>query len=244
MQDSPIQVGPIGLQGFEIPSFVRFGGQQKLAIHKLSGGRRVVERLGPDDDDIAFQGTFAGGDAEARARMFDELRLSGEIVWLTWESFRRRVVVKRFTAEYHSRWWIPYKVWCTVVHQDGASTNRSPTALSALYTDLSSALSAVTGSSISLAALQTALSSANVLTTGTSDQTQAAAAVQTSVTAINHEIADQSMLLLTPTGTDIPPSRLGGVLANSVSSAGLLATAVTARSYVARIGSTLAGLGQ
>ncbi len=244
MQDSPIQVGPISLQGFEIPSFVRFGGQQKLAIHKLSGGRRVVERLGPDDDDIAFQGTFSGGDAEARARRFNDLRLSGEIVWLTWESFRRRVVVKKFIAEYHSPWWIPYKAWCAVVHQDGVSTKRSSTALSALYTDLSSALSAVAGSSISLASLQTALSSANVLITGTLDQTQAAAAVQTSVTAINNEITNQSTLLLTSAETDTPPSRLGQVLANSVSSAGLLATAVTARSYVGRIGSTLAGLGQ
>ena len=95
MTNSPIQIGPINLQDFEVPTSVRFGGRQRLAVHRLAGGHRIVEKLGPDDDEITFKGTFSGPNAKSRVRTFDDLRLSGAIVWLTWESFKRRVVVRR-----------------------------------------------------------------------------------------------------------------------------------------------------
>jgi hypothetical protein len=177
LQDSPIQIGPISLQDFEIPSSVRFGGRYRLAVHNLSGGRRIVERLGPDDGEIAFHGTFSGAHAESRVRAFDNLRLSGDIVWLTWESFRRRVVVKSFVADYHSPWWIPYEVSCVVVHQTGVTPAQTATLSALISADLSTALSAVTGSTISLASLQDILSNPNAFTIGTSNRAQAVTAV-------------------------------------------------------------------
>jgi len=103
LQKSPIQLGSINLQDFEIPQTLRFGGRHRLTVHSLANGRRIVERLGPDDDEIRFQGSFSGPTAEGRARAVDNLRLSGEIVWLTWESFRRLTIVKSFTADYQLR---------------------------------------------------------------------------------------------------------------------------------------------
>ena len=178
MQASPIQIGSIVLQGFEIPSSVRFGGRYRLVIHNLSGGRRIVERLGPDDGEVTFQGTFSGAHAESRAQAFDNLRLSGASVWLTWESFRRRVVVKSFVADYHSPWWIPYKVSCVVAHQTGVTAAQTSTLSALVSADIGNALSAIASSTISLVSLQSALSSENALTIGTSDQAQAMAAVR------------------------------------------------------------------
>lgn len=239
MQESPIQIGPISLQGFEIPSSVRFGGRYRLAVHNLSGGRRVVERLGPDDGEVAFRGTFSGASAEARVRAFDNLRLSGEIVWLTWESFRRQVVVKTFIADYHSPWWIPYQVSCVVVHQAGVASTQT-IALSALISaDLGSALSAVAGSAISLTALQAALSSTNALTTGTSDQVRAVTAVGATLDAISSQITLQSAQLVAPVGQGPDHGSFSQTFAASVTSAGLLAAAVNAGSYVGRIGTNL-----
>ena len=130
-----------------------------------------MERLGPDDGEVAFQGTFSGANAEARVRAFDNLRLSGEIVWLNWESFRRRVVVKSFVADYHSPWWIPYKVSCVVVHQTGVAAASQISTLSAMVSaDLGSALSAVAGSSDLTHVIADRLSGTNALTRGTSDQ--------------------------------------------------------------------------
>jgi hypothetical protein len=117
-----------------------------LAVHNLAGGRRVVERLGPDDGEVTFEGTFSGSNAEARVRALDNLRLSGEVVWLTWESFRRLVVVKSFVAEYHSPWWIPYKISCVVFQQSFATSSQASTLSALISADLGNAVSAVAGS--------------------------------------------------------------------------------------------------
>ena len=243
MRDSPIQIGSISLQGFEIPTSVRFGGRHRLAVHNLSGGRRIVERLGPDDGEVAFQGTCSGPDAEARVRALDDLRLSGAVVWLTWESFRRRVIVSNFVAEYHSPWWIQYKMSCVVAHQTGTRTSQTPTILALISADFGNASSAVAGSPLSLTALQSALFSTNAMTTGTSAQAQAAAAVGTALDAINSQIAVQSTLVAAPPGTHSGPGSFSQALPSLVSNAAQLAAAVSARSYVGRIGLNLSGSG-
>ena len=222
---------------------MRFGGRYRLAVHNLAGGRRIVERLGPDDGEVAFNGTFSGPSAEARVRAFDSLRLSGEIVWLTWESFSRRVVVKSFVAEYHSPWWIPYTISCIVVHQAGAITAQPSTMSSLISSDLGNALSAIAGSAISLTSLQTALSATNAFTTGTSDQLQAATATGATLAAIGTQITLQSTLIAAPIEPTTEPDGISAALAATVISAGLLATTVNARSYVGRIGTNLNGRG-
>jgi hypothetical protein len=210
-----------------------------MAVHNLSGGRRIVERLGPDDGEVAFQGTFSGANAEARVRAFDNLRLSGEIVWLNWESFRRRVVVKSFVADYHSPWWIPYKVSCVVVHQTGVTASQTSTLSAMVSADLGSASAAVAGSGISLTSLQAALSGTNSLTTGTSGQVVAVAAIAGTLDVINSQITLQSAKLAAPVEANAGPSRFSQTLAATVGSAGSLAAAVNAASYVGRIGTNL-----
>jgi hypothetical protein len=239
LQESPIQIGPISLQGFEVPQSIRFGGRQRLAVHSLAGGRRVVERLGPDDGEVAFQGTFSGRQAEARVRAFDALRLSGEIVWLTWESFRRRVVVKSFVAEYHSPWWIPYRVSCVVAHQSGVTTALEPTLFALISADLGNALAAVAGSTISLTPLRSALFGTNAMTAGTSNHAQAVAAVGATLDAVNTRIALQSASVIAPIEPNSPPDSVCRQLVSTVGCAGSLAAAVNARSYVGRIGTSL-----
>ncbi len=190
-----------------------------------------------------FRGTFSGPNAETRLRAFDDLRLSGEIVWLTWESFRRRVVVKSFVADYHSPWWIPYQVSCVVVDQIGTTSATQSTLLDQITSDLGNALIAVASSAISLSPLATALSSTNALTAGAADRMQAVAAVGTTLDAINSEIATQSALLIAPPDVIRGPVSISQTLSTIVSSAGLVAAAVNARSYVSRIGTNLVGKG-
>ena len=243
MQNSPIQIGSIDLQDFEIPQSVRFGGRHRLAVHVLAGGRRVVERLGPDDDDIRFQGTFSGPTAEARARTFDDLRLSGRAVWLTWETFRRRVIVKSFIADYHSPWWIPYQLSCVVAHQTRAASSQIVSMALLLSADLSSALAAAAGSAISLTSLQGALSATNALTAGSADQTQAINAVGATRGLINNQVDQQSMTISTPIPSGMGPDAFGQSYISKVNCAASLAAMVNVGSYVGRIGVNLAGSG-
>ncbi len=240
MQDSPIHIGPITLQGFEIPPSVRFGGRQRLVTHILGGGRRFVEQLGPDDGEVAFEGTFSGPNAEARVRAFDTLRLSGAIVWLQWETFRRLVVVKSFVTEYHNPWWISYKVSCVVAHQSGVVRPDNNTGLSLMTADIGAASTAVAGSTVSLAPLEAAISQPNALTPGTSSQGQAAAAVGNALAAIDSQIDMQSDLIVSFVNqATTGPIDFGQAIVSVVTSAALLAGAVNARSYVGRIGARL-----
>jgi hypothetical protein len=241
LQNSPIRLGLFDLQDFEIPQSVRFGGRHRLSIHVLAGGRRIVERLGPDDDEIEFQGTFSGPTAEARARAFDNLRLSGEIVWLTWDSFRRQIIVSRFIAEFHNPWWIPYKISCVVVYQTHNGPVDGTNTAAILSADLSNAMSAAAGSTISLTPIEALLSTSNALTPGTADQTNAIAALGSTLAIIDQQIDQQSANLSSPTLSRTRMSDFGQSYISTVGYAASLATAVNVRSYVGRIAVNIVG---
>lgn len=243
MQNSPIQLGSIDLQDFEIPQSIRFGGRHRLAVHVLAGGRRLVERLGPDDSDILFRGNFSGPTAETRARAFDNLRLSGEIVWLTWESFRRKIIVKSFIAEYQSPWWIPYQLSCVVVHQARIELSQGAGLAAMLSADLSSAMLAAAGSTISLLSLQAALFTPNLLTMGSAVQTCTIAKVNSALGLIQNQIGQQSATLMTPIPSGTDTAYLGQSYVSKVNCAASLAAMVNVNAYVGRIGRNILELG-
>jgi hypothetical protein len=236
-----MRLGSIDLQDFEVPQSVRFGGRHRLNVHVLAGGRRIVERLGPDDTEIQFRGTFSGPAAEFRARAFDNVRLSGEIVWLTWKSFRRQVIIRSFIADYHNPWWIPYQISCVVAHQARVGLAESISIAALLSADLSSAMSAAAGSTLSLTPIQAALSTANALTAGTADQSQAIAAVGSTIMDIEQQIGQQSSTLITPIPSSTGLADLGQAYGAKVSCAASLASSVNVGSYIGRIAVNIAG---
>lgn len=202
-----------------------------------------MERLGPDDGEVAFQGTFSGPNAEARVREFDNLRLSGGIVWLTWQTFRRRVIVKNFVAEYHNPWWISYKISCVVAHQAGTAFAVATTAFAYLSADLNRAVAAVAGTAVSITPLQTALSDGSAIIGGTSGNAQASAAAQTSLDTINGLISDRSATMTADLEANTTPVMFSSAFTSVVGNAGSLAAATNARCYVGRIKTILSGSG-
>lgn len=241
MPNSYMQLGPIVFQEYEVPSSVRFGGRHRVAVRTLSGGARAIERLGPDDNEVQFDGVFSGPDAEIRAVAFDELRLSGQAVWLAWQSFRRLVVVKTFIADYHSPWWISYKVSCVVVRQALSDIVPVPILQGTLGSDLSNALAVASSSGVSITPLQLALSSSNVAIPGTLDQRAALETVEATLGSLNSQIDDQSILVTGPPPADQSVGSLSDYVTNAADSAGILASAAATRCYVGRIGVNLNG---
>jgi hypothetical protein len=112
---SALNLGPIGFDSFELPGRIRFGGRQRLAIHALPGGARVVDAMGRDDAPLSWAGVFSGPDATSRAVTLDLLRAQGAELSLAWDVFSYVVVVSEFTASYQRQNWIPYRIVCTVV---------------------------------------------------------------------------------------------------------------------------------
>jgi hypothetical protein len=171
------------------------------------------------------------------------MRLSGEIVWLTWDSFRRQVIVQDFIADYHSPWWISYRIRCVVAHQAGAGLAESTSIAAIVSADLSSAISAAAGSTMSLTSIQAALSSSNALTAGTADQSQAIAVVGSTIATIEQQINEQSAMLIASNPPSESLADVGQSYVSKVNCAAALATTVNVSSYVGRIGVNIAGSG-
>jgi hypothetical protein len=97
------------------PTKMPFGGQQAMVVHKLPGGTRVIDTLGPDEDDITWSGFFFTANALYNCQVLDALRGQGQVVTLTFAGMTRKVVIKHFRAairRYPN--WVEYEISCVV----------------------------------------------------------------------------------------------------------------------------------
>lgn len=147
MSDTALQLSVPGetdfiFTGMEIPDHITFGGKQKLTVHELVGGARVVDAMGRSDMPLQWSGHLLGPNALSRARFLDYLRTSGKQVMLTWSELFFMAVVEDFSADFERYYNLPYKISFAVV-QDLAqpvTTLTQPTLNDALNSDMVSAM--------------------------------------------------------------------------------------------------------
>ena len=111
----PLVLGPVVFEGFELPAHIPLGGRQRLAVHRLADGGRIVDVLGPDESDIAWTGVLSGPLAAIRAQTVDALRLSGTPLDLSFGAWFAPVIVSAFSADANLSGWVPYRISCTVL---------------------------------------------------------------------------------------------------------------------------------
>ena len=118
--DTILQLSVVGgdnfaFSRFEIPEHIAFGGHQRLAVHEMVGGRRVVDAMGSSDMPLVWSGLFEGQTALSRARWLDNLRKSGKQAVVNWSELFYMVVVDEFVADFERFYRIPYHISMTVV---------------------------------------------------------------------------------------------------------------------------------
>jgi hypothetical protein len=113
--DTTLTLGDVTFVGAEIPEQLSFGGEQKLAIHELVGGARVMDALGRAEAPLTWQGRFLGQHALARARYLDSLRQAGQPLKLQWSVFAYCVVIRSLTIDYQRGYQLPYHITCEVL---------------------------------------------------------------------------------------------------------------------------------
>ena len=123
-----IVLGDVEFRDFEIPNNVQYGVSQRLAVHRLNGGTRIVEVLGPDASDIRFSGTLSGPDAVQRAMTIEKMSVSGESVNLEWGNRHHRVLIKSLECNYVGPNWIPYDIVCTIAGEEAIGRISRPPA--------------------------------------------------------------------------------------------------------------------
>lgn len=127
MSDLTLTLGDITFTGFEVPQRIPFGGDQMLVTHKLVGGQRTVDAMGPDEAPIEWSGWIIGQNAVARAQSIDAMRISGIPQRLTWNGFDYQVVVRSFKPVFERFYQIPYSIVLEVIANNTQPVTTSAT---------------------------------------------------------------------------------------------------------------------
>lgn len=123
-----LTLGGIAFDDFSTPDAIGGGGRQAMVVHKLPGGARVIDTLGPDDRNISWRGQFFGNSALDTALALDAMRAAGQVVTLTFAGQSRLVVIEDFDWDLR-RYpvWLEYRISC-VVYQNPSLGELSATA--------------------------------------------------------------------------------------------------------------------
>ncbi len=143
MADTKLILGGIEFTDFEIPEKINFGQKQRLEIHKNIGGKRTIDAMGEDPDDISWSGRFRGVDGASRANRLYALAGSGRSISLTWGGNSFQVVVSHFRADYERFYEIPYQITCVV--DTGSPGSSAPSTSSALIAADLAAIASLVG---------------------------------------------------------------------------------------------------
>lgn len=115
MTTTTLTLGDFEFARYEIPESIPFGGEQRLNVHELVGGVRVVDVLGAVSVPIEWSGFFVGENGLSRARYLDTLRKAGRPLELAWSQLYYLVVIQSFHCDFKNIGRIPYRISCTVV---------------------------------------------------------------------------------------------------------------------------------
>ena len=245
MFDIALLLGPVAFRDFEVPATINFGGAQRLAIHRLAGGTRVIDSLGRDDANITFSGTFTGTDATLRARLIDELRASGLPLPLTWDVFFYTIVISAFQADYQNGTWIPYRLTCTVLRDEASALIAGIVSLATdVASDVSTAFGLAAASGVDLTPAQTALSASGATVRGTSAYVAAQSALGGGQATLGQAIASAEAVIggIGTAVTGDLTAELAAV-AGATTASQTLASLTAANSYLGRSAVNLANAG-
>jgi hypothetical protein len=134
-----VVLGDFPFAGFEVPDQITFGTRQGMTIHRLPGGERVIDLMGPDPADITWSGTFIDGFPVLRAQILDQMAADGDALPLIWGSCFYTVLIREFTADTRYSM-VPYRISCTVLRNEATSpVQGDPDLTSSVNDDMASA---------------------------------------------------------------------------------------------------------
>jgi hypothetical protein len=239
-----VTLGGMTLESFEVPATISFGGSQRMAVHDLPGGGRVIDVLGAVSADITFAGIISGSDAETRVSLIDTMRISGAALVLGWDAQYCTVILREAVFDYEKPWWIPYRLRC-IVQNTAVFAAAIASAAASITADLAAAAGVLGGLPISLDAANAALAVTGATTFGTAAYAQsvvaltsAQAAVSTSLTSIG---APLSGLGLGLGGNDT--SAMVAAMTAATTTAGSLAALASAQGSIGSACSDLQTIG-
>lgn len=93
-------VGDVEFTGLEVPESVTVGAKQQLVVHKLIGGKRVVDVMGVDYDNMSWSGWMTGATAGDRVTELETLRDLGNPLTFNMDGYYFSVLIQSFNARF------------------------------------------------------------------------------------------------------------------------------------------------
>jgi len=140
MATDALILGPFVFDDWSTPDHLPFGGRQQVIIHRMPGGSRVVDCMGPDDHERIIVGKLYGSDAINQALMLDALRSSGSELPYSNGVEARTVVIAEFSPRMIKVNYIEFDM--TLVTSDDSGGGAIGFGISAIDNMLASDLSA------------------------------------------------------------------------------------------------------
>jgi hypothetical protein len=187
-------VGDVEFVGLEVPESATPGaGKQQAVVHKLVGGKRIVDVLGVDYDNLSWNGWFLGATAGERVSALETMRDTGQAVNFSLDDYNFSVVVVGFTPRYEFKYRRSYSIELLVIERLDA-----PVRVNALSGALDALINSDVGESLGLASIinVSAVTSAigSVQSAVSQVQDFANATVQTIQTVIRPIVAAQQIV--------------------------------------------------
>lgn len=199
-QPAPLIIGSLILQGYEVPGRITIGGSQSVRIHKLPGGGRIIDAMGPDSGAIAWRGLFVGPDAARRARTLDTMRIQGIPQILSFGDYIFNVVVINCEYDYQNQGSIiDYRIKAEIV--------LDPSNLNSVVADIDLALQDDLGSSQALLKNAAAAALTYAALAGKSDAAQITASAF-SLNTISADIGATALIGQVVTLSALPRSQV------------------------------------
>lgn len=114
MDNTSLKLGDITFGNTEVAP-IQFGGEQKLIIHRLVGGKRIIDAMGDDPVPKEWSGIFVGALALDKALTLQRMKNEGRALELQWSRLSYLVVIRTFVADFEAAFRIPYRIVCEVV---------------------------------------------------------------------------------------------------------------------------------
>jgi hypothetical protein len=245
-----VVLGDFVFAGFEVPEQITFGGKQAMTVHKLPGGERVVDLMGPDEGAIEWSGTFISDefdptDPALRAQQLDQMRAAGNPLPLVWGQFYYTVLISDFTADTRYSM-VPYKISCLVLRNEATAPPEDASSVDltgATTSDMGSALDvAPADAQAALTTAETALAAVGSISpAGASTVTALAAVTQANNTLLALRTSNEASVntIVANAGTDLVASSTD--LTDAVAYTGELAQLTAAQGYLGRMWVNLGG---
>ncbi|WP_460528802.1 hypothetical protein [Chitinimonas naiadis] len=131
------KLGAFTFTDLEIPEELAIAREQKLVVHDLVGGGRVVDAMGTQLKPIEWTGWLLGKDAFDRAKQLAAMCEAGQVVALDAGRIGAKVIVQTFTYRFQTFYKIPYSI--TVLPLPPAASAKAASVNQAIDEDMDEA---------------------------------------------------------------------------------------------------------